>query len=70
MQGQADQRAAVLHEVAQGQLTAVAAAALLGLSERQVRRLLAAYLSWPFSLSGARSWHSCGSTARQLRRID
>ena len=43
MKGQAQQRAAVLHEVAQGQLTAPAAAALLGLSERQVRRLLAAY---------------------------
>lgn len=37
------QRAAVLHEVAQGQMTAAAAATVLGLSERQVWRLLAAY---------------------------
>lgn len=37
------QRVAVLHEVAQGYLTAIAAAAMLGLTERQVRRLLAAY---------------------------
>ena len=36
-------RVAVIHEVAQGQLTGPAAAVVLGLSERQVRRLVVAY---------------------------
>ena len=43
MDEKAQQRVAVLHEVAQGQLTARAAAAMLGVTERQARRLLAAY---------------------------
>lgn len=38
-----EQRIVVLHEVAQGQLTAAAAAVLLALSVRQVRRLVKAY---------------------------
>jgi transposase len=38
-----ERRVAVIHAVAQGQFTAPAAAEVLGLSERQVRRLLAAY---------------------------
>ena len=38
----AEQRVAVVHEVAQGHLTAPAAAVVLGRSERQVRRLVAA----------------------------
>jgi transposase len=38
-----EQRIVALHEVAQGQLTAAAAAALLGLSVRQVRRLVKQY---------------------------
>jgi transposase len=38
-----ERRVAVVHAVAQGQLTAPAAATVLGLSERQVRRLVAAY---------------------------
>ncbi|HEX5503151.1 MAG TPA: ISNCY family transposase [Thermomicrobiales bacterium] len=43
MRGDRQQRVAVVHEVAQGQLTVAAAAAVLGGSERQVWRLLAAY---------------------------
>lgn len=42
MTGNRQQRVAVLHEVAQGQLTAATAAPVLGVSERQVWRLLAA----------------------------
>lgn len=38
-----ERRVAVVHAVAQGQFTAPAAAVVLGLSERQVRRLVAAY---------------------------
>jgi transposase len=38
-----ERRVAAVHAVAQGQLTAAAAADVLGLSERQVRRLVAAY---------------------------
>lgn len=38
-----EQRGVVLHEVAQGQLTAAGAAALLGLTVRQVRRLVKRY---------------------------
>jgi transposase len=38
-----ERRVAVVHAVAQGHLTAPAAAEVLGLSERQVRRLVAAY---------------------------
>jgi transposase len=38
-----ERRVAVIHAVAQGHLTAPAAAEVLGLSERQVRRLVAAY---------------------------
>jgi transposase len=41
--GKAQQRVAVMHEVAQGAIGAADAAALLGISERQVWRLLAAY---------------------------
>jgi transposase len=43
MANQDERRAAVIHAVAQGHLTAPAAAEGLGLSERQVRRLVAAY---------------------------
>lgn len=43
MASQDERRVAVVHEVAQGQLTAVAAAAVLSLSVRQVRRLVAGY---------------------------
>ncbi len=43
MKGNRQQRITVLHEVARGHLTATAAAAVLGVSERQVWRLLAAY---------------------------
>ena len=42
MAGQREQRVAVLREVAQGQLGTAAAAALLGVRERQARRLAAA----------------------------
>ncbi len=38
-----EQRSVVLHEVAQGQVTAAGAAALLGLTVRQVRRLVKRY---------------------------
>ncbi len=40
MNQEREQRIVVVHEVAQGQLTAAAAAVLLGLSVRQVRRLV------------------------------
>jgi len=43
MSSQDKQRVAVVHAVAQGHLTASAAAVVLRLSERQVRRLVAAY---------------------------
>jgi transposase len=43
MKTELQQRIAVLHRVVQGQLTPAAAAQVLGLSERQVRRLLARY---------------------------
>jgi transposase len=43
MASQDERRVAVVHAVAQGHLTAPAAAEVLGLSERQVRRLVAAY---------------------------
>jgi transposase len=43
MASQDEARVAVVHEVAQGHLTASAAAEVLGLSLRQVRRLVAAY---------------------------
>ena len=43
MKQEREQRIVVLHEAAQGQLTAAAAAVLLGLSLRQVRRLIKQY---------------------------
>lgn len=43
MKPELPQRVAVLHKVVQGQLTAAAAARLLDLSERQVRRLAVRY---------------------------
>lgn len=43
MESKEARRVAVIHEVAQGQLTGPAAALVLGLSERQVRRLVVAY---------------------------
>lgn len=43
MKGQAEQRGAVLRQVVQGTMTATGAAEVLGLSLRQVRRLVAAY---------------------------
>ena len=43
MERTGERRVAVVHAVAQGHLTPPAAAVLLGLSERQVRRLVAAY---------------------------
>jgi len=43
METTGERRVAVVHEVAQGHLTAPAAAVVLGLSERQVRRLVVAY---------------------------
>ena len=43
MKAQAQQRLVVLHEVTQGQLSTAAAAELLGVTERHVRRLVAAF---------------------------
>ncbi len=43
MKPELPQRVAVLHQVVQGHLTAAAAGRLLGLSERQVRRLAVRY---------------------------
>lgn len=42
MESKGTRRVAVIHAVAQGQLTGPAAAVVLGLSERQVRRLVVA----------------------------
>ena len=49
MTGKRQQLVMVLHEVAQGQMTAVVAATVLGVSEQQVWRLLAAYRRAGFS---------------------
>lgn len=64
------QRIEVLHEVAQGQLTAAAAATVLGVSERQVWRLLAAYRqggadALQHGNSGRQPVHTIGMEVRQ-----
>src|SRR3712207_6640949 len=43
MEAKAQQRLVVLHEVTQGQLSTAVAAELLGVTERHVRRLVAAF---------------------------
>lgn len=70
MNGDRQQRVAVLHELAQGQLTAAAAAAVLGVSERQVWRLLAAYRrggagALRHGNTGRRPMHTISAEVRQ-----
>ena len=63
MTAKEQQRVAILEQVAQGQLSGVEAAALLGVTPRQLRRLRAAYQA-----RGRRAWSMATGDGRRATR--